>query len=268
MSVEADERGIQMKIIFCSNYCSQTKITTNMLSTAVLSDILYDKKGITLQVQAKQNKMEMQLLDSNKRKSTVRKVIGIDSLVNYIIEGRCTKELFRTSCFSLMNPSVRLIPSGNSLNIKNDEETIADSLCRILRLAEELYEMVYLDVGIIPDKISEILYQEADMIVMCLNQSKHSLDDYFRLKQIRGKTAYIISNYDKYSSYSKEQLIGLFPESSEENTFFVPQNMDVENTVSESKLFTYFYQNITCDMTDINYEYIQSILKLARYINR
>lgn len=257
-----------MKFIFCSNYRGQTGTTTNMLSAAVLSDILFDKKSILLQTQARQNQLEIPLLDSGKRRGIAKKEIGIDSLISYIMAGECTKELFNRSCISLINSSIHFIPGSNAEDMEQLEDSIAGSLCRLLGLAEELYGTVFLDAGVMPEKLKEILYKEADLMIICLNQNKRVLDDFFSLGHMNKKTVYIIGGFDKYSVYGEKQLIKAYPKLREDNTFFIPYNTDIRDAVSKSDIFTYFYRNIACDRTDINYEFVQSVLKLARYLNQ
>lgn len=257
-----------MKIIFCSNVHGQTGVTANMLTTALLSDILYDKKSILLQTQPKLNQLEIPLLEGKKRKELLKQNLGMDMLIKNLISGKCTKEIFGNCCVSLLNSSMHFIPGSDTADRTKHIDAIAKTLHDMLSLAEELYEIVFLDAGVMPGKIADILFKEADKIVICLNQNKRVLDEYFAKGIEYDKIIYVIGNYDKCSINDYKYLMKSYTLLNKDNTFLIPYNTELRDALSESNLFTYFYRNITCDSSDYNFEFMQSALKLTRFINQ
>lgn len=255
-----------MKIIYSSNVHGQTGTTTNMLTTAVMGDILFRKKSILLQTQFRLNQLEVPLLPTEHRKEALQYEIGMDALLKGIQAGKSTEELLKACCVSISKNGMDFLPGTNTANKEIYENQIAKGFHEILELADQLYEYVFIDVGPIEQTIAQKIWKEADILVINLCQNTRVLDDFFNNYELPEKTIYLIGNYDNHSTMNLKTLSRIYRPLKEENTFVIPYNTEFRDAISEAELFTYFYRNIICEREDENFYFVNEVKRAVRYI--
>lgn len=255
-----------MKIVFSSNVHGQTGTTTNMLATAVMSDILYQRKSILLQTQFYLNQLEVPLLPFSKRKEASSYELGMDALLKGIQSGKSTEELLKACCINISENRMDFLPGTNAKNREVYEQEMTNEFHEVLKLADEFYEYVFIDIGPIQNVLAEQVWQEADLLIVNLCQNIRVLDHFFSEYQPPKDAIYFIGYYDCHSTINKKALTRLYKPLREENTFVVPYNTELRDSVSEAKLIQFFLQNMYCEPEDENYYFVEEVKKIAGYI--
>lgn len=256
-----------MKTIYWSNFYGQTGTTTNMLATAVLSDILYGQKSIQLHTKLRLSQKESALIQKKPRTKPLHKEAGLDMLIKRIKAGENTEELLNAYCVSLFRDYFDRSYGNNSGAEEKYMNEVTIYLHEILNLAEEFYESVFFDAGAVKGSVAEKIFQEADLLVVNLNQNTRVLDDYFMNHKPDSKTIFLIGNYDSKSTLNVQRLIKNYNYINDNNIFVVPYNTQIRDVVSKSDLISYFYKNIVCEIDSENYEFIYEMKKISKFIN-
>lgn len=255
-----------MKIIFSSNVHGQTGTTTNMLAVAVMSNILYKRRSILLQTQFHLNQLEVPLLPVIKRKEAVSCKLGMDELLKGIQAGKSTQELLKACCISLSEHGLDFLPGTNMVNREIYEEGLTAGLYELLQLAEQFYELVFIDIGPIQNQLAEQIWKEADISIINLSQNIRVLDDFFTTHNPPKEAVYLLGFYDWKSTLNKKTLTRLYKPLKEENTFVIPYNTELRDSVSEAKLNQFFLQNMYCEPEDENYYFVEEVKKIVAYL--
>ncbi len=255
-----------MKIIFSSNVHGQTGTTTNMLAIAVMSDILYQRKSILLQTQFCLNQLEVPLLPPTKRKEANSYELGMDALLKGIQSGKSTKELLKACCICISENRMDFLPGTNARNREVYEEEIAKGLHEVLKLANEFYEYVFIDIGPVQNELAQQIWKEADLLVINLCQNIRVLDHFFSEYEQPKNIIYLLGYYDCHSTVNKKTLTRLYKPLKRENTFVIPYNTELRDSVSEAKLIQFFLQNMYCEPDDENYYFVEEVKKVSGYI--
>lgn len=253
-----------MKIVFWSNVHGQSGTSSNMLAVAMMNDLMYGNRSILLQTQFEMNQLEIPLLSESKREQIRNYNIGVDRLIQGIRSGMNAKQLLTSSCITLSKQCIDFLPSTNSKYREIYEKEIKDNFKEILALAEACYELVFIDASAGMNEFIEMVWEEADLIIVNLSQNKRVLEDFFLRYEINyEKMLFLIGNYDANSEWNVKNILKRIKNMKKEITFTIPYNTQFRDAASCAQLTEFFLQNLGCEKDDDNYEFIKELTKLT-----
>lgn len=258
-----------MKIVFWSNVHGQSGTSSNMLATAMMNDLVYGKRSILLQTQFEMNQLEIPLLSESRREQIREYNIGVDRLIQGIRSGMNAKQLLTSSCITLSKQCIDFLPGTHTKYREIYEQQMKTSFKDIIELSEACYEMVYIDASAGMNEFVEMIFKEADVIIVNLCQNRRVLEDFFTRYDIDyDKMLFVIGNYDSYSEYNLKNLCRRIKPLRKELTYVVPYNIQFRDAMSRASLTEFFLQNIECERHDSNYEFIQELTGLTHALWR
>lgn len=258
-----------MKIVFWSNVHGQAGTSSNMLAAAMMNDLMYGSRSILLQTQFEMNQLEIPLLSENRRELIRNYNIGVDRLIQGIRSGMNAKQLLTSSCITLSKQCIDFLPGTNTKYREIYEKGLKETFQEIIVLAEACYEMVYIDASAGMNDFVEMIFEQADIIIVNLCQNKRVLEDFFKRYDINyDKMLFIIGNYDVASEYTINNLCKKIKSLKRELTFAVPYNTEFRDAMSRAQLTEFFLQNIGCEKDDDNYIFIQELTSLIHLLQK
>ncbi len=258
-----------MKLVFWSNVHGQAGTSSNMLAAAMMNDLMYGNKSILLQTQFEMNQLEIPLLTERKREQIRNYNIGVDRLIQGIRAGMNAKQLLTSSCISLSKQCIDFLPGTNMHHREYYENGIKETFKEIIALAETCYEMVYIDASAGMNEFVQMIFEEADVIIVNLCQNKRVLEDFFLRYEIDAeKMIFVIGSYDFESEYNKKNLCKKIKALRKDITFTVPYNIQFRDAMSRASLTEFFLQNMECEKDDDNYEFIRELMELTHLLQK
>ena len=258
-----------MKIVFWSNVHGQSGTSSNMLAVAMMNDLMYGNRSILLQTQFEMNQLEIPLLTERHREQIRNYNIGVDRLIQGIRSGMNAKQLLTSSCISLSKQCIDFLPSTNSKYREVYEKGMKENFKGILELAEACYEFVFIDASAGMNEFVEMIWDEADLIIINLCQNKRVLEDFFLRYHVNlDKMLFLLGNYDSSSEWNLKNILKRVKGLKKEITFTIPYNTQFRDATSCAQLTEFFLQNIRCEKDDDNYELISELTKLTHRLQQ
>lgn len=240
-----------------------------MLATAMMNDLIYGSRSILLQTQFEMNQLEIPLLSESRREEIRNYNIGVDRLIQGIRSGMNAKQLLTSSCITLSRQCIDILPGTNTKYREIYEKEIKETFQDIISLAEACYEMVYIDASSGMNEFVEMIFDQADVIVVNLCQNKRVLEDFFERYDIDyDKMLFVIGNYDDASDYTRKNLCKRIKLMKRDLTFTVPYNIQFRDAMSRAQLTEFFLQNIGCERDDDNFDFIQELTSFAHLLQK
>jgi len=103
-------------------------------------------------------------------------------------------------------------------------QSLNDGMWRVIRQAEQLCDLTFVDCGSGMDAMSAFILERADLVVMNLSQERQNLDAYFQKRHaFRGRVIYLINRYQQESMYNRQKINQLY-RVEEESLAVIPHN--------------------------------------------
>lgn len=149
-------------------------------------------------------------------------------------------------------------------SMKDRERRVDIDVRNIIYLkAKEIYDhhVTLIDWSAPSGDIQNVL-SHVDRVVICINQDKFSLEEYFEspiiMPYLNSKeTVIAIVNYDNKSKYSVKNLKRTYKIKGQ--LMPVPYNTELNDSLCDQRVREYFIRNINLKKTDYNYEFFSSI---------
>lgn len=251
-----------MKILFWSPVHGQTATTSNLLTIAITSAINSNKKNLITQSHYSLNNLEKPIIGTSATEiSELFSDIGVDALSRYLKTGELDKETIEGCCISLLNKNLNILPGTTKSNEEIFENEMVKTLPYILKAAENYHDIVFVDTNAgNKNKITNVLLDEADLIVVNLSQNAMIIDDYIQNYDIdENKTFFLIGNYNYRSRYNITNLIRKYEKFNKSNIAAIPYNVGYSDAQSNGEVIKYLLRNQNCDKDDCNYYFINTI---------
>ncbi len=154
---------------------------------------------------------------------------------------------------------------------RNDYEKVAQSYPELLKLANQYYDMVLVDVdNDLPLEVRKTIIGEANLQIFVMTQRLASLDRYNELKNknkdmIGPKCIPVIGKYNAKSKYNKKNITRYLDE--KKDIHVIPFNTSYFEAAEEVGVTELFLkQRDLKDTTDENYIFMEEVLKLTNTI--
>lgn len=254
-----------MQVAFWSPNHGQTGTTTTAITYASMVAITNNYKVLLGHSQFGRSTLERCLVQ---QKSGVREDLlsfsdnGLDALRRLAKNGRLLPEMVCDYTTPLL--------AGNRLDLlqgidgwaRSEADEEIHLLRKIFTRASVAYDLVMIDVHSGMSKnLTQRLLEDADMVVVCLNQNRWLLEDYFKDKQAMKmleskKVIYHISRYDKDSRYTLKNIKKMFKLTHVIATPYRPEIMDAFNS---GLGLDFFMRHVSCQKRDKLYPLMKDI---------
>ena len=245
-----------MKIVFWSNVHGQVATTSNMLAISITSVLHNNCKSFITQSQYVLNNLEKPIIGSAaKQLENQFSDIGVDSLSRYLKQGKLDNDIIEGCCISLLNQKLNMLPGTRKKELF--ESDLLKIIPSIITASEQYHDFIFVDTN-----AGTNLLEQADLIVVNLNQNKMIIDDYFKNYHFdEAKTFYLIGNYNYRSRFNLNNLIHMYDAFDKTNLGAVPYNVGYQDAQSNGEVIPYFLRNFNCSKDDCNFYFMNTIKK-------
>lgn len=251
-----------MKIAYWGLVHGQSRITSNMLAIAVVTTILSDYKTLITGTHFTLNNLEGPLIgyQSSKHKEEYFRDVGVDALIRSLKSAPLDEETIENCCFSLLNNRLSLLPGTMKNNKDYFHEDMEKLVINMLRYIEAFHDFVFIDTNSGLNDLTHKVIEEADLLVINLNQNIMMLNQILKEPMLDGKKIfYLIGNYDKASKYNIHNLRRMYKKLNNKNSSVIPYNTEFQDAICDGKILDFIKSNLHCRKDDRNYYFMEQI---------
>lgn len=249
-----------MKIAFWSNVRGQSCVTSNLACVSVLSAInCPDERTIVFE-----NHKNIVNLGSALFRQTSNNLIkesgsyqvgsGLGRILRLLGEGReITSENLYCLTESYLGKRLFYLPANPVKSPDYLEYYLEKEAVRAMNFLEKHSDMVMVDTAAAPLASSRKILQQADVVVVNLNQNYQMLSHFFRnYTSIQRKAFYLIGDYDHKSDLTRGEIMRMFniPGS---RIGTIPHSTGFSDAISSGSLIPFLLRHYSCGEDDAQY---------------
>lgn len=239
-----------------------------MIALASAIALENEYRCILTEAHFKLNKLEAYLIGSREYSQEIFIDVGIDGLARSIKLAPLDKGIIENYSIPFLNNKLSLLPGTSIDNKAIYMDFMKTSINRILEEMKEHYDLVFIDLNSGLDEISKLVIDQADIVVVNLNQNKNILDDYFHKQYINKKNIiYLLGGYHKGSSYNIHNLKLKYRQLSKAPTFVIPHCTEFMDAQSDGLVIDFMKRNIN-NPKESNKYFIDNVKRASRKLVR
>lgn len=254
-----------MEVAFWSPYHGQTATTTTALAIGSMVAITNNYKVLLGHSHFERSTLERCLI--HQRKGLEGDPLsfndnGMDALRRLAKNGRLIPEMVSDYTTPLLAGNRLDLLQGIAGYYSDQEMEEINLLGKIFTSAKAAYDLVLIDVHSgMNQSLTQKLLEDADMVVVCLNQNLWLLHDFFHDKAtqelLKGKRiVYHLSGYNSNSRYTVKNIKKLF---NLEAVMVTPYNVELMDACNTGNALDFFMRHIGSSKKDRYYPFIASM---------
>jgi len=258
-------------VVFWSPVPGQTGTTTNLIAVTTLLGLDYSSRLLLLgSVQSRRAAIEQAFI--KRRTQTGDELAfaadsGIDALVRLTQNRKLTAEMIRDYTLPLLKDRLDLLHGSNKAD-KAFIPGMKEVLYPLLDTAKRYYDLTLIDAGSgMGSGWTQALLQNADLVVISLNQNRTVLERFFQQQeevQKGKKQLFILGQYDRHSAYTAKNIarkykvnVPIYP---------IPHHAGFMDASQEGGAIDFLFRNRSVPRDHENYIFMQSVHTLAQAI--
>lgn len=251
-----------MNVVFWSYLPGVSSVSSSMLAMSLSTTIKHKIKCSVMQLQYSHNYLQEYLIDSrDNTEDSYFQNMGIDYLMRAAHSNTANEENVNDFSLSFIDQYFNYFPRTSAVDERVYKNDLTESSEEMFKVLNDGFKLNFIDVPAGVNHYSKIAMANADVIVVCLPQSKPIIDAYFNeIDLARDKTFYLFTEYDPkqkllLSNICKQHKATI----SEKNCGVVPYNTRYGDALSTHHAISFYYQNLKCKMSDPNYSFISKV---------
>lgn len=259
------------KVTFWSMDKAMAGNTHVILAVSTLMGITHKVTSILLQTNFNSKKVESaytpydELVASGTFESSN---IGISALSRLITSNKLTPDFIQNYAKPVLKNRLDILYGINSNDIEMYNQ-IMQSLTYLIRKADELYDLVLLDLPKGKKEDIDNVLADSDVVVCVLNQDIVKLTDFFKKidsdETLKDKQKiYVIGDYDDKSKYTAFNIASRFKV--KEPIYTIPHNAIFSDACNDGNIIDFFYKNLNADKNDYNGRLIAATSEIVQRI--
>lgn len=259
------------KVTFWSMDKAMAGNTHAILAVSTLMGITHKVTSILLQTNFNSKKVESsytpydELVASGTFESSN---IGISALSRLITSNKLTPDFIQNYAKPVLKNRLDVLYGINSNDIEMYNQ-IMQSLTYLIRKADEIYDLVFLDLPKGKKESINNVLSDSDVVICVLNQDIVKLTEFFKkvendeiLKE--KQKIYVLADYDDKSKYTAYNIASRFKV--KEPIYTVPHNAIFSDACNDGNIIDFFYKNLNADKSDYNGKLINSASEIVQKI--
>lgn len=260
------------KIVFWSPDTRMSGNTHTAIAVSTIMGINHRAKCILINGYLNEKKIESAYTPYYELKESgalTNSSLGIGAIVRLVISNKLTNETIRNYAKPVLKDRLDILYGMNSKD--NDQyEQMINNMSYILRKADEIYDVVFIDMPKGDDKkyLNDTL-ADSDVVICVVNQDVLKLDEYFekieKNENLKDKQKiFVIGNYEESSKYNIANIRSRYK--IKEPIFGVPTNYIFSDACNDGNVIDFFYKNLNADRRDYNGDFINKVNMLSEKI--
>jgi hypothetical protein len=262
---------VGLNVVFWSPVPGQTGNTTNLIATAAMLGLEYSSKMLLLgHLQSRRAPIEQALM--KRRTDSGDELVfnadsGIDALARLAQNHKLTSDIVRDYTVPLLKDRLDLLPGSNKAD-KTFIPGMKEVLEPLLDTAKRHYDLTLIDGGSgIGSGWTQALLQNADLVIVSLNQNRFVLERFFRHQEdlLKGKSfLLVLGQYDRHSQRTSKNIarhhkvnVPIYP---------VPHQAGFMDASQESRAVDFMFRNRSVPRDHEHYFFMERVRVLAQAI--
>lgn len=252
--------------------------TLSLVAVATNIAIQHNYKILVISTEFNDNVINKAFWKEQKKNSKLydflgnRKVItlgnGIEGLVKLLQSNKLTADGIKDYAKIVLKDRLEILPS---CDVKKDYDDIQSNYLKIAKLACQVYDFVFVDVGNnLSSDVKSDLIKEAKVVINTTLQKPDTIEQYCEIKKgIASQEAYknilLLSKYDVNSKYNVKNIIRL---TKEKEIYVMPYNTLYFEAAEEAGIIDLFFRIGKKNATDENAFFKEQVDLLTNEIIR
>ena len=231
-----------MKIAFWSNSRGQAGVTTNLAIVSILRALRGEHPSIVLENHYNLNNLENIFLNKNYVEGMVCEKenyifhMGLEYLMRNVYSTQEKKSLIQRAAIPILNSRILYLPQSPIVNREVFSYEFSQAMYQMFQCLEEVGDHIFIDTEVNDNLSSKLILEEADLVVVNLNQNPRFVEDFFRnYSSLRSKCVFVIGNYRENSRYDVEKIRAQYriPKS---RIGVIPFDLNMGDAIAEGRL--------------------------------
>lgn len=247
-----------MKIVFWSPNKGRCHTTSSML--AISSTLAFTSGLRTCVISANSSdKYHTAILGKDSMLNDSISTFGLDALFRDVKGSALSKSNIEDAALDL-SARYSVFASASTTDKKLIDNDLMACHSDLFNALDAIYSLVFIDTKGGFSALNQQILAEADLIVICLNQSAYSVNKAFsRCKFGAQNCMFLIGDYDSGINISPKNLQKKYKEVTSKNSAVVPHNADFANAMNSGTLYSWMALNQKCKMKDPNYGFFKEV---------
>lgn len=257
-------------VAFWSPVHGQAGNTANLIATSSMLAVEHNNRTMVTQTQLSHSTLESAFTKRTTKGDLLNfSDTGIDALERLARSKRLTDEKVSDYTISVINGRLELLV-GSSKPSKTMYENIDSVLDTIFTVSSKFYDFCMVDVHSgTQNKMTRRVLDEADLIVVNLNQNVHVLDRFFNKEdwiEVLDEKPYVIvlSQYDPNSHYSVKNIQRKYK--CKKPILTVPYNTAFRDACNNRDVVEFFLRTSKAKKNNQNHFFVTEVQKLIKEI--
>lgn len=252
-----------LRAVFWSSAPGQCGAASGMIAAGISASLQMKKRVLLLCAGSNGGLLEDVLLPGRTVKEELEGV-GMKAAARGVKSGTLTEEMLQNCIVEVPGTTLSFLPGSMPKGAGREE--IPELLREIAVIAERSFDLVFLKAESGNWKALEGCLSGAALMVVCLNQNRHVLSDFFdRDKGPQRNRLYIIGGYHRDSDYTLGSMKREFPKL-KGKTAVLPYCGDFRDAASFGEVPRFFLRNRSAGKDEPNYDFIRQAERIAQAI--
>lgn len=237
-----------MKISFWSPVRKNAGVTTNMACISALSAIGNRGKSVLLENHYSLRSLADILMEPREKEYLREKGVyydrnGMESLLKRIYSGETGKKIVRQALTPLLFSSMNYLPQSRIVNKEVFDYEFNLVHKELFQALEGVADFVFVDTESNQNLSSNLILNEADLIVVNLTQDPKELEYFFmNYESLLDKAVFLIGNYCPDFSWNVTRICHEY-HISYSKIGVIPMNLELNMALSQGRLLTFLNLN-------------------------
>ena len=239
---------IRMKVAFWSNVRKKGGVSTNMVCIAAVSAIAGIGRSVLLENHYNINNLNGMLLSQEKiamlhETGQYYNKYGIEYILKRLYTGTANEQMIRKASIPLLYSSIYYLPQSYIVNREVFDYEFELAHKDLFQSLESISDMVLIDTESRGNASSVQILEEADIVVVNIDQDKDAWDDYFEhYSSMLGKSVFLIGQYEKENSFDRECIHRQY-HIPKDKMAVIPYNVDLHIAANEGRMIPFLNRN-------------------------
>ncbi len=257
------------KVVFWSPEIAMTGDTHAIVAVSAITGIKHKAKCLVINGCLKSKKIETSFTpyyELKESKAFSNSNMGMGAIVRLVTSNRLTADYVKNYAKPVLKERLDILYGMFS----EDAEECVTNLTYITRKADEIYDIVFVDLtkGSEEQYIKDVL-ADADVVVCVVNQDVVKLDEFFEKVEndeiLKGKNKiFVVGNYEDKSKYNIYNIKNRFRV--KEPIYQIPTNYLFSDACNDGDIVNFIYKNMNADKKDYNGNFINEVTNLSEKI--
>lgn len=253
-----------MKVAFWSNVRGASGATSNLACLSIMGAMDKIRKTVVFENHYNLNNLENAYVGPGNRNMIKEECfyfnkLGLDYLMKQLHSNIQNENMVTSSAIPLMNKQIYYIPQSHIANKDFLEYELNQVIHSLFVYLEAFGDVVYVDTAVSEHLSTKVILNEADLVVVNLNQNPQVLSNFFEnYSSIRSKAVYLIGNYNHYSRFNLKNIERKF-HIDKSKIAVIPYNVEFADALSEGTIIQFLSRNYGCTKNDNNYYFMNQV---------